>query len=223
MESVSIQAGKSWSAANLAQRALLSCGIISSLFYVAINIITPSHFPGYDIASQTVSELSAIDAPSRPLWVSLCNFYSALVVAFGCGIWLYAYKNRRLRIVAVLMLIYGITGFFWPPMHLREVKAAGGGTFTDTMHIAFAIGTILLMTLMICFAAAALGKQFRQYSILTLIIFMVFGLLTGRESPGISSDLPTPWIGVWERINIGMFLLWVIVFSIVLLRADRKY
>jgi len=223
MEPVSIQASKSWSAVNLAQRALLSCGIISSLFYVAINIITPSHFPGYDIASQTVSELSAIDAPSRPLWVYLCNFYSVLVMAFGFGIWLCAYKNRRLRIVAVVMLIYGITGFFWPPMHLREVIAAGGGTFTDTLHIAFAIGTVILMLLMIGLAASALGQRFRIYSIISIILFMMFGTLTARESPGISTNHPTPWIGIWERINIGMFLLWVIVFAAALLRSDRKY
>jgi hypothetical protein len=106
-------------------------------------------------------------------------------------------------------------------MHLREVIAAGGGTLTDTMHIAFAIGTVLLMILIIGFAAAALGKRFRLYSFLTIIIFMVFGFLTARESPGISSNLPTPWIGIWERINIGMFLLWVIRFAIAVLRMTK--
>jgi hypothetical protein len=42
------------------------------------------------------------------------------------------------------------------------------------------------------------------------------------KSPGISEDLPTPLIGVWERINIGVFLLWVIVLAIVLLREDKR-
>ena len=203
------------------ERSLLFCGIISSLLYAAINFITPFYFPGYNIASQTVSELSAIDAPSRSLWVGLCSFYSVSIIAFGCGIWIAAQSNRLLRTDAILFLIYGISGFFWPPMHLRETIAAGGGTFTDTMHIAFAIATILLMMLMIGFATGALGKQFRLYSILTLILFMVFGFLTGKESPGISSGQPTPWIGIWERINIGLFLLWVIVLALVLLRVTR--
>ena len=29
----------------------------------------------------------------------------------------------------------------------------------------------------------------------------------------------TPWIGVWERINIGVFLLWIVVLATALLRA----
>ena len=214
-------AGNAQPAMNLLQRFLLFCGIASSLLYVAINIITPFYFPGYDIASQTVSELSAIDAPSRPLWVGLCSFYSVFVIAFGCGIWIAGHDNRRLRTAAILLLLYGISGFFWPPMHLREVIAAGGGTLTDTMHIAFAIGTILLMILIIGFAATALGRSFRDFSILTIVIFIVFGSLTGKESPGISSGQPTPWIGVWERINIGMFMIWMMVFAVVLLRLTK--
>jgi flavodoxin len=33
--------------------------------------------------------------------------------------------------------------------------------------------------------------------------------------------LPTPWIGVWERINVGVFLLWVIVLASALLRMPK--
>ena len=40
----------------------------------------------------------------------------------------------------------------------------------------------------------------------------------GVDAPRIAANLPTPWIGVWERINIGVFLLWVVVLAIALLR-----
>jgi hypothetical protein len=33
---------------------------------------------------------------------------------------------------------------------------------------------------------------------------------------------PTPWIGVWERINIGVYMLWVVVLAIALLRDQVK-
>jgi len=221
MNTISVEATKPGRAASRLQRVLLFCGIISSILYVVINIVTPFHFPGYNAASQTVSELSAIDAPSRALWVTLCNFYSALIILFGCGILLSANSNRLLKTAAIFILIYGISGFFWPPMHLREVIAAGGGTFTDKMHIVFASGTIVLMLLIIGFAAAGLGKQFRLFSILTIIIFSVFGFLTFRESPGITSGQPTPMIGTWERINIGMFLLWIVVFAVDLLQLSK--
>ena len=29
-----------------------------------------------------------------------------------------------------------------------------------------------------------------------------------------------PWLGVWERINLGVFLLWVVVLAIALLRVE---
>jgi hypothetical protein len=38
-----------------------------------------------------------------------------------------------------MFIAHDVTGFFWPPMHQREVLAAGGGTRTDTMHIATCI------------------------------------------------------------------------------------
>jgi hypothetical protein len=34
-------------------------------------------------------------------------------------------------------------------------------------------------------------------------------------------NLPTPWIGLWERINISVFLMWVVVLAAVLCRPLR--
>jgi hypothetical protein len=78
--------------------------------------------------------------------------------------------------------------------------------------------TVLLMLLAISFAAAAFGTQFRAYSIATLAVLAGFGALTFLDAPRIAANLPTPWIGVWERINITVFLLWVVVLAVTLLR-----
>jgi len=90
------------------------------------------------------------------------------------------------------------------------------------MHIALGAGTEILYLLALGFAAAALGKQFRLYSIATFVVLLVFGILTFLDAPGIAKNQPTPLIGVWERINIGVFLLWVIVLAIVILRRERE-
>ena len=52
-------------------KMLLVCGILSSLLYVAMNVIVPMQWPGYSSASRVISELSAIGAPTRSLWVVL--------------------------------------------------------------------------------------------------------------------------------------------------------
>jgi len=120
-----------------------------------------------------------------------------------------------------LLATYGAIGIGWPlaPMHLREVLATGGSTLSDTMHIVFAMVTVLLMLLAVGFGAAAFGKRFRFYSIVTIMILLVFGALTVPEAAKIQANLPTPWVGVWERINIGVFLLWVVVLAMTLLRV----
>jgi len=53
------------------RKVLLVGGIVSSLLYVAITILGALRFEGYSSISQTVRELSAIGAPSRPLMVPL--------------------------------------------------------------------------------------------------------------------------------------------------------
>lgn len=206
------------------QKTLLVCGILSSLLYAAINIVVAMQWKEYDSASQTVSELSAVDAPTRMLWLVLCTPYTLFMIAFAWGVWKSAAGNRPLRIAGALLIVYGVLGIFWPfaPMHLRETLAAGGGTFSDTMHLALGGITEIIYLVALGLAAAALGKKFRLYSIATFITLLVFGVLTFMDAPDISKNLPTPLIGVWERINIGVFLLWVIVLAIVLLRKENK-
>lgn len=187
-----------------------------------MNVFIPIGWDGYNAASQTVSELSAIDAPTRALWVPLGIVYTLLVAAFGLGVWESAGRNRSLRILSGLLVVSGIIGLGWPPMHQRAVLASGGGTPTDTLHLVWAV-TSLFFVLEMGFGAAAFGKGFRIYSIVTMAILVIFGALVGVEAPNVGNNLPTPWIGIWERINIGAFMVWVIVLAIALLRIRQTY
>jgi len=201
-------------------KTLLICGILSSLLYVLMNIFVPMGFEGYSIPSQTVSELSAIDAPTRTLWVWLAVLYILLFAAFGWGVRMAAKRSRSLRIVAVLIIVYVIINLYWPPMHLRGNKPR----VTDTLHIIWAMITLLLMVFIMGFGAAPLGKGFRFFTIATFVVFITFGVLIGTEAPGIPQNFRTPHIGTWGRINIGAYMLWVIVFAVALLnrKAVRK-
>src|SRR6185295_5499354 len=165
---------------------LLIYGILSALLYVAINIFVPMMWAGYSSASQTVSELSAIGAPTRPLWLWLVIPYTLLSISFGCGVWLSGDQNRPLRIVGGLLIANGVIGIFWPPMHLRGAEF----TFTDTLHIMFSIVTVVIFMLQIGFGAAAFGKRFRLYSIATMVVMTAFGVLTAFDAPRIAANMP---------------------------------
>jgi len=222
MKSIEIQKGRDLVVRNSTTSNLLVCGVFASLLYVAMNITCAMQYPGYSSASQTVSELSAIDAPTRPLWVILAIVYSVASIGFGLGLWQSGALNRKLQVAGTLVVINSIIGLFWPPMHQREVLAAGGGTLTDTLHILFSVVAVLLMMIAMAFSAAAFRNWFRAFSVVMLAVALFFGLATAFEGPRMEADLPTPWIGVWERISIGAYLLWVVVLVLTVL-GKRKY
>jgi Protein of unknown function (DUF998) len=205
----------------MVRKALLVCGILSSLLYVATDILGAIRFEGYSYTSQSISELMAVGAPSRPLVVPLFISYDVLVIAFGLGVWESASRKRALRFTGGLLVGIGIIGlvttpFF--PMHLRGAEK----TFTDTMHATLTFVLVLFILLAIGFGAIAFGKRFRLYSIATILILLVFGALAGLDAPRVEANLPTPWLGVTERINIFGYLLWVVVLAIALLRAQAE-
>jgi pimeloyl-ACP methyl ester carboxylesterase len=205
----------------MARRTLLACGVLSSLLYAGMNVFVAMQWDDYSSASQTVSELSAIGAPTRAIWVPLGTLYTLLVAAFGWGVWQSASRSRPLRVAGAMLIAYGIVGLGWPPMHQRAVLAAGGGTLTDTLHLTWAAVTVFLMLLAMGFGAAAFGTRFRAYTVASLATLMTFGALTGMDAPAVQADLPTPWVGVWERINIGVFLVWVVALAVALWRVPN--
>ena len=197
------------------RKTLLAGGILSSALYLAMTVIVARQWEEYDSFSYTISELSAVGAPTRSMWVIPGALYTVLVMLFGWGVRLSAGANRRVRAIGILIAVYGSLGLIWPfaPMHQRDVLAAGGGTLSDTLHIALAAVTVVLMLVAMSLGLGALGPRFRVYSIVSLAILAVVAVLTFRDAPGVALDLPTPWIGVWERINVGVFLLWVVVLA----------
>ena len=102
-------------------------------------------------------------------------------------------------------------------MHLRETLAAGGETISDTLHLVWAGMAVLFFILIMGFGAAASGKKFRIFSAVSFLVMMCFGILTSIDAPKVQHNLATPLIGIYERINVGVFLLWVIVFAVSLI------
>jgi len=203
------------------RKLLLVCGIISSLLYIGTDIFAAIQWPGYSSFSQTASELAGINAPTRPLVVPLWVTYCLLVYTFGVGVWISAGQKRALRFTAVGLIgkeILGLIVTVFFPVHLRGIPV----TLTDAMHGSLTLVGNLFMLLALCSAATAFGKRFGIYSIMTSVLLIVFGSLSGFYIPRLETNLPTPWMGIWERINIFAYMLWVIVLAIILLRANSN-
>ncbi len=204
------------------RKLLLVCGILASLLYVGSDVLAAMRWEGYSYIDQSVSELRAIGAPTRPLLVSLLAIYAVLCIAFGVGVWRAAGSKRSLRITGVLLIVLGVldlTAYYFP-MHLRGEISQTGRTLNETMHIIGTGVTVLLILLIIGFGATADGKWFRIYSYATIAVLLVAGAWASVDVPQIEANLPTPWLGVKERINIYGYMLWLAVMALTLWRAQ---
>lgn len=200
---------------------LLGCGIVSSLLYVAANVAGARRWREYSSSSQTVSELSAIGAPSRPVVVPLLTAHGALLLPFGVGVRESAGGSRGLGVTGALLTALGASDLPAPffPMHRREALARGEGSQTDTMHIVFTSVNSLLILLAIGTASTAFGRRFRLYSIGTIVVLLAAGGLTATQASRLEANLPTPWAGIAERVSIGGYLMWQAVLAGALMRS----
>jgi hypothetical protein len=202
------------------QQVLLGCGVVAPLLFVVANdVVAAARYDGYDRIARPVSELSATYAPSRPVLVPLLVLFELLMIAFWIGVWRGARANRALRGTSGLMLGFAVLGLlaFPFPMVTDEVLGA------NSIHtIIWGVITPLLMLAGIGASAAAFGKAFRVYAILTLVALVAFSVLTGVEAAQINAGVPVPWFGVTERALIAPWLLWVAVLAIALLRGQAE-
>jgi hypothetical protein len=115
------------------QQMLLVSGVISSVLYVAADLLCAMRYPGYSIVDQVISELSAIGAPTAQLWSKAMVIYAILVLACSMGVIRGARDNRRLRPTGALVLLFILSGPLWSlaPMHSRGTET----TWQDTGHV----------------------------------------------------------------------------------------
>lgn len=207
------------------RRILLLCGIVSSVLYVASDILISWWDPNYSYRDQSFSELLAPGSPTRPLVLVLLAIpYGVLVVGFGVGVWASASRRGAGRITGALLVGYAITGaltgvFLSAPT--RETLEAGEETWRNTLHLPGTAVSVLCILLAIGFGSTLLGRRFRYYSYATILAILVFGVLAGVQVGQMAENQPTPWLGIVERGNIYAIMFWVAMLAIGLLRAQK--
>jgi hypothetical protein len=201
-----------------ATRLLLVCGILAPLVFVGTDVLAGLLYPGYSFASQAVSELFAIDAPTSALVVPLFSLASILSLAFAFGVWRSG-DRRMLRLAAVMFAGSAVNGLIlWNffPMHMRGVAR----TFTDTMHLALAVNPFVLLSLV--FVVAAFRNWLRFYTVATIVVLIAVAGVSFSYAPALDANLPTPWVGLTERIAQWTYDVWQVVLAIVCIRALQR-
>lgn len=195
----------------------LSLGIVATLYYVVVyDVVAVPLYPGFDRLARPMSELSATYAPSRAVLVPLLFFWELMMIAFWIGVWRSAGHNRPLRITTALMLGFAAMALLSFPFPMAADEVLG----VNTIHsIIWGVITPVLMLGGIGVSAAAFGKRFRLYAIVTLLALVAASIWTGILAGQANAGETVRWFGVAERAITGLWLQWVVVLAITLLRS----
>jgi len=191
------------------QKLLLDCGPLSALAYIGWHELAALQWEGYSRISNAISELHFTGTPTKSLldpwqgWVD-----SALLAAFGIGIWLSAQGSRSLRVIGAVMIVPAAMIPLW--MIFGEASIAA--------HLALVGVGILCWLVAMGFGAAAVGKRFRIYSLVSLGLVVGFFALGFSYVPEASAGQPTPLLGLFERIGFSAYFLWLTVLAVALWR-----
>lgn len=200
--------------------ALLACGPLVAVVQIAGDVVAAARYPGYSYLHMTVSELSAIGAPTRPFQAAVGLVFDALVVAFAAGVWLVAGGRRGLKATAALLGLFALNGIVWGlfPMQQRGNEMA----FTDFAHIAGAVVQVATIVLFIAFGSGADGRRFRIVSIAMIVAILLAGALAGTQAGQVAAGGATPYLGLIERVAFYGPGVWILLLAIELLRQGRQ-
>ena len=195
-------------------------GLLSSIVYVTIDLLSASRYPGYSLVHQAISELSAIGAPtaSAQLWSLMGPTYGVLFIAFAIAIIHAGRDNPPLRTVGWLLVVFVAWNVLWPvfPMHPRGAER----NFSDIGHLVLGAGCEILILSFIAFGSVALGSRFMAFSLIAWSVELLTAIGTFMYVPYMDSGA-TPWLGVVERIMIYTYLLWIAVLAFALIRRQQ--
>lgn len=202
------------------KRILLTCGVVSPILYAVADLLAGLRWEGYSFRDQTISELGAIGAPSQRLFSALLVLVYLLFTGFGLGVRRSGWNRPRLRVAGGLLMGLGVLALTvgqFAAMRLRGNEQGAGGA----LHLAEGAAAMVLLLAAMGFAAAALGRSFALYTLATVVVLLFFGGWSAMDIPRVGEGLPTPWVGVKERIYWYSYHLWYIVLALKLLREPE--
>ena len=201
-------------------QVLLACGIAAPLLYAVADGLAGMRWEGYRFRDQTISELGAIGAPPRMLFSGLLLIVYALMVAFGVGVWRVSDRNRRLKAVGGLVVGLGVLALTVGHFAAMQMRGTHQG-FAGALHLVEGMVAMLMVFTSMGIAATALDRRFRVYTIATIALALGFGAWSTLDVSRVEQGLPTPWLGVKERIFWYGYQSWFIVLALMLLRRSR--
>src|SRR6476660_5788359 len=92
------------------RKGLFLCGLLAALLRIATDLLAGLMYPGYSFLDQSMSQLAANGAPTRPFQLVLLAVDGVLLLAFGIGVFGTAGHKRALRSTGLLVVVFAVLG-----------------------------------------------------------------------------------------------------------------
>ena len=194
-------------------------GFLGPIIYILAVVIGGAIRNDYSQLYNTISELSMANAPNLVLMDIMFGIYNLSLLLFAVGAFLDVEvdTSKKYRIAMLMLAVTGVLGLvliFFPQ------DPRGVFTTTGTTHIAVAGISSLLTILTLFITGFNFQKKdgmnnFARYSLISGIIVVISG---GLAAYSVSSNLF--FGGLLEKITIITFIVWVMVFSYVILKKN---
>ena len=193
-------------------------GIIGPIIYILAVIIGGALRSDYSFLYNTISELTLANAPNLVLMSILFGIYNFSILIFGIGAFLdnEVDNSRKYKAAALMLSIIGFLGllllFF--PQDPRNASV----TFQGTIHIVIA-GITSLFTLISVLLIGINFRKVKEMKLFSAYSFFSFALiLVSGGAAAVSVGINSAYGGLFERITIFVFMIWVIIFSYLIIK-----
>ena len=200
------------------RKILIYCGIAAPVLYVITAIVGAALRNDYSHIVNAISELISNGAPNKAILDVVFNIYNALLLAI-CHWRIYCFEECAASLSNCNGIFIGIQilsfswGFF--PMDPMGSQATFAGTMHNILGGIVALATIIMPLLMGLGLRQVDGFQgYAKYSFISSAIIFVSGL-TGVILAGQGVQL----FGLFERITIGTYEVWIFVTALNLLKT----
>jgi len=189
-------------------------GFAAPLVYIATVAAGGWATEGYSQLSQPVSALFEAGAPhALPISLGFVT-YNVLLVAFGVGLMTNARQSPS-RLAAMAILINGAIGLAIELAPMDPIGASA--TLAGTIHLLLA--GLLVLTCMIAMGLMAIAwwQEDRLRLVAVTVGLLVVMLATGPVA-AMAAAQSWPLLGLYQRLAIGSYLVWLPMVAIVELR-----
>lgn len=191
-------------------------GLAAALGYVATVVVGGRLWPGYTIY-QAISELTLPTAPDGALIAGCFVFFNLLLLTHGLAIILNFWRNVWLRLSGFLYFVAAAAGLVmaYIPMDPRLSDPTVYGTIHRYMATIAICDAVLIV-----FTSAAGFNRVNQLRYLvkpsliagTLIALTAFGVWMSALQHSLL-------FGTFQKISLGLFMLWLALISLALRRS----